>query len=143
MQRSSNESVVSGQVTGTATIYARQSRAREGDMSSCDAQIDMCRDVASQRSLVVTRDFFDEGQSSETLERPALQELIAAIKAGQVDRLIVYSIDRLTRRLVHLHTLLELFETYEVELVVVTDPNYSDSAISRLMTNIVAAASAF
>jgi site-specific DNA recombinase len=124
-------------------VYARQSRTRISDLSSCQAQVDMCRDVASQRSLDVSQVFSDEGQSSEKLDRPALKQLIAAVKAGQVNRLIVYSIDRLTRRLVHLHTLLELFEAYEVELVVVTDPNYSNSAVSRLMTNIVAAASEF
>jgi site-specific DNA recombinase len=124
-------------------IYARQSRTRISDLSSCQAQVDLCRDVASQRRLDVAMVFSDEGQSSETLDRPALKPLIAAIKTGRVDQLIVYSIDRLTRRLIHLHTLLELFEKYKVELVVVTDPNYSDSAISRLMTNIVAAASEF
>ncbi len=78
--------------------------------------------MAAQRSLVVSQIFADEGQSSETLDRPALQRLITDIEMNRVDRLIVYSIDRLTRRLIHLHTLLELFDKHDVELVVVTDP---------------------
>jgi hypothetical protein len=39
--------------------------------------------------------------------------------------------------------LLELFDEHNVELTVVNDPNYSDTAVGRLMTNIVAAASEF
>lgn len=85
-----------------AVIDARQSRVRDSEMSSCDAQIEMCRDVALQWNLVVTQVFSDEGGSSETLDRPVLQELITAIEAKQIDYLVVYRIDRLTRHLAHL-----------------------------------------
>ena len=67
-----------------AVIYVRQSRTRGTEMSSCDAQLDMCREVAAQRSLVVSKIFSDEGESSETLDRPALQRLITAIETNQV-----------------------------------------------------------
>tara|TARA_R110002049_G_scaffold288423_1_gene470924 strand:- start:106963 stop:108156 length:1194 start_codon:yes stop_codon:yes gene_type:complete len=103
----------------------------------------MCLDAARTRNWDVTGIFKDEGVSSETLERPELQKLIAAINDREIDRLIVYGIDRLTRRLTHLQILLELFEANAVELVVVNDPSYSDTPVSRLMTNIVAAASEF
>jgi hypothetical protein len=72
-----------------------------------------------------------------------LTRLLAAIDAGEVKRLIVYSIDRLTRRLFHLQELLARFNRNEVELLVVTDPRFGGAAASRLMTNIVAAASEF
>jgi DNA invertase Pin-like site-specific DNA recombinase len=125
-------------------IYARQSRSRAGSFTSCDAQIGICREMAGERRWVVTRIFRDEGQSSESLDRPALRELISAIRNEEVDRLVIYSIDRLTRRLGDLQTLLELFDTHSVELVVITDPSYSStSAASRLATNIIAAASQF
>lgn len=99
--------------------------------------------MAMERRWIVTQDFRDEGESSETLDRPALQQLVAAIEADEVDRLLVYSIDRLTRRLVDLQVMLELFDKHGVELAVVTDPTYDNSAASRLATNIVAAASQF
>lgn len=91
----------------------------------------------------MTTVFSDEGQSSETLDRPELSRLLDAIKAGQVEHLIVYSADRLSRRLVDFLSLLELFDEHNVELAVVNDPNYNDTAVGRLMTNIVAAASEF
>jgi len=58
-------------------------------------------------------------------------------------RLVVDRLDRLTRRLIDLLMLLELFADYQVELVVASDPNFSNSATSRLMTHIVGAASEF
>ncbi len=124
-------------------IYARQSRLSASSFSSCQAQVVICQDSAQSQSWGVKYEFSDEGESSEKLDRPALQQLLAAIKSGQVERLVVYSIDRLSRRLVDLAKLFQLFETHQVELIVVTDPNYGPSATSRLATNIIAAASQF
>lgn len=126
-----------------AAIYARQSRASRSSYTSCEAQIAICRDLATERGWRVPEIFSDEGQSSETLDRPELQRLLTAVQSGEVHRVIVYSLDRLTRRLFHLHTLLETLERAEVELVVATDPHFGNTAISRLMTNIVGAASEF
>ncbi len=89
------------------------------------------------------RAFADDGESSETLERPALQQLLKEIETGQIDRVVVYAVDRLTRRLFDLHRLLEVFDRHDVELHVVLDPHFGRSAEGRLMTNIVAAASEF
>lgn len=126
-----------------AAVYVRQSRTRGLTYSSCQNQADLCQSLALQRGWTVTTVFSDEGQSSETLDRPELSRLLDAIKAGQVERLIVYSADRLSRRLIDFLRLLELFDEHNVELTVVNEPNYSDTAVGRLMTNIVAAASEF
>ncbi len=60
-----------------------------------------------------------------------------------MDRIIVYSVDRRTRKLRHLQVLLQTFEQHDVSLHVVTDPHFGSSAIARLMSNIIAAASEF
>lgn len=72
-----------------------------------------------------------------------MQELLTAVKEGLIERVIVYKVDRLVKPLVLLAELLAIFEKYEVNLVVVTDPNFGQSATSRLASNIVAAASEF
>lgn len=131
------------QLEPVTAIYARQSRTSRTSYSSCDAQIRICWDLASELSYKVREVYSDEGESSESLDRPQLTRLLAAIDAGEVKRLIVYSVDRLTRRLFHLQELLERFNRNEVELLVVTDPRFGGAAASRLMTNIVAAASEF
>ena len=126
-----------------AAIYARQSRVRDVAYSSCQSQIDMCRELAASRDWSITQVYSDEGHSSETLDRPQLSRLIASIETGDVRRLVVYSLDRLTRRMLHFQELLKLFERHSVTLAVVNDPSFSDNATGRLMANIIAAANEF
>jgi site-specific DNA recombinase len=127
----------------SAAIYARQSRVRNVAYSSCQSQIDMCRELAASKDWTITQVYSDEGYSSETLDRPQLSQLIAAIEMGDVRRLVVYSLDRLTRRMLHFQELLRLFERHSVTLAVVNDPSFNDSATGRLMANIIAAANEF
>lgn len=68
---------------------------------------------------------------------------MAAIEMGEVRHLIVYSLDRLTRRMLQFQALLKLFERHSVTLAVVNDPSFNDSATGRLMANIIAAANEF
>jgi DNA invertase Pin-like site-specific DNA recombinase len=113
-------------------------------LSSCETQRGICSDFATARGWVPCDELFDDpGESSESLNRPALRRLLRKIEQGQIDRIVVYGIDRLTRKLYDLHKLLDLFERHDVELSVVTDPNFGESAAHRLTSNIVAAASEF
>jgi DNA invertase Pin-like site-specific DNA recombinase len=64
--------------------------------------------------------YIDEGESSESLDRVQMNRLLAAVDAGEVKRLIVYSIDRLTRRLSDLQKLLERFSCHQDQLMVVS-----------------------
>lgn len=126
-----------------AAIYARQSRGSRSELTSCEVQVDFFKSAAAAQGWNLTRPYVDDSESSDTLNRPAMQQLLAGIKARTLTRLVVDRLDRLTRRLIDLLMLLELFADYQVELVVVNDPNFSNSATSRLMTHIVGAASEF
>jgi hypothetical protein len=55
----------------------------------------------------------DGGFSGGNLERPALQQLIADIRAGRIDIAVVYKVDRLTRSLADFARLVELFDAGE------------------------------
>jgi site-specific DNA recombinase len=112
-------------------------------VTSCAAQIDCCREIALRRSWNLDREYVDEAISSETLDRPALRRLLADIEAGHVKRLVVTHLDRLTRKLLHLHELMEVLQEHGVELLVGSNPEFNDTASSRLLTNIIAAASEF
>ena len=52
----------------------------------------------------------DGGFSGGTLERPALQGLLADIRAGRIDTVVVYKVDRLTRSLADFARLVEIFD---------------------------------
>ncbi len=80
----------------SAAIYARQSRVRGIAYSSCQGQIDMCRELAASKDWSINQVYSYEGYSSETLDRPQMSQLIAAIEMGEIRHLVVYSLDRLT-----------------------------------------------
>ena len=86
-------------------IYTRKSSEEglEQEFNSLAAQWEACEAfIRSQRNegwvLVRTR-YDDGGFSGGNLERPALQHLIADIRAGRIDIVVVYKVDRLTRSL--------------------------------------------
>jgi site-specific DNA recombinase len=67
-------------------------------------------------------DFLDDGYLGGEFDRPALTRLRAAVRAGLVDTVIVYDVDRLARKLVHQLLLLEEFEKHGVKLETVNAP---------------------
>ncbi|TWT67574.1 recombinase family protein [Allorhodopirellula solitaria] len=67
-------------------VYTRQSRSSDSHFSSCDAQYAIYADTAASMRFAVHDHFRDEGESSETLQRPALEELIRTIRARNEQR---------------------------------------------------------
>ena len=103
----------------TAAIgYARVSReeqAREG--VSLDAQRARVTAYAQAKGLELVGILTDEGLSGKDLARPALEDLVARCQRGEVGHVIVWKLDRLTRRTHHLLSLVEdLFHTRGIEL---------------------------
>src|SRR5205807_6256 len=86
-------------------VYTRKSSEEglEMEFNSLDAQREACEAyAASQKAegwLLVPDRYDDGGFSGGTLERPALQRLLADIELGKVDVVVVYKIDRLSRSL--------------------------------------------
>jgi len=84
-------------------IYTRKStdEGLEQAFNSLDAQREACAAfILSQKHegwTVLPTLYDDGGYSGGTMERPALQRLLADIEAGQIDVVVVYKVDRLTR----------------------------------------------
>ena len=123
--------------------YTRKS-TEEGldqDFNTLDAQREACEAyVASQKGLgwLCLADHYDDGGfSGGTLDRPALARLLADIKAGKIDCIVVYKVDRLSRSLLDFSRLVEVLDAHDVSFVSVTQPiNTADSA-GRLMLNVL------
>ena len=86
-------------------IYTRKSSedGLDQEFNSLQAQREACEAfINSQRHegwVCLPTCYDDGGFSGATMERPALQRLLADITAGRVDTVMVYKIDRLTRSL--------------------------------------------
>lgn len=84
-----------------AAIYLRVPMA-DGPIAK---QRDACLSFAVSRGYGVVVTLADRGVSGVTLERPALSQLRGMIGSGQIDAIIVATLDRLARRADHLHLL--------------------------------------
>src|SRR5712671_5846864 len=124
-------------------IYTRKSSEEglEQEFNSLVAQREACEAfICSQRHegwvLVRTR-YDDGGFSGGNLERPALQRLLADIRAGRIDTVVVYKVDRLTRSLGDFARLVEIFDAQGASFVSVTQQFNTTSSMGRLTLNVL------
>lgn len=79
-------------------IYARVSTSEQASEGhSIDEQLDRLRLFCQSHSRTDIREYVDPGFSGSNMDRPALQELIADVRAGMIDKVVVYKLDRLSR----------------------------------------------
>ena len=84
------------------------------------------------------RESFDDGGfSGGSLDRPALQLLLDAIRARRIDVVVVYKVDRLTRSLADFAKLVELFDAHGVSFVSVTQSFNTTTSMGRLTLNVL------
>ena len=107
-------------------IYTRKS-TEEGldqEFNSLQAQREACEAfITSQRHegwVCLPKAYDDGGFSGATMERPALQRLLADIAAARVDIVVVYKIDRLTRSLTDFAKIVEILDARGASFVSVT-----------------------
>lgn len=85
---------------GNAAIYARQSITREGS-ASLETQVEACRDAAARLKLQVVAELVEapstSGYRDRGRSRPKFLELLDLIRSGDVDCVIAYKTDRLSR----------------------------------------------
>src|SRR5688572_846787 len=123
--------------------YTRKSSEEglEQEFNSLDAQREACEAyIASQKPedwLLVPDRYDDGGISGATLERPALQRLLADIEARRVDIVVVYKIDRLSRSLMDFSRLVEVFDRNSVTFVSITQSFNTTTSMGRLTLNIL------
>jgi site-specific DNA recombinase len=86
---------------------------------------------------LIRENFDDGGFSGGSMNRPALQRLLELIRSGQVDTIVVYKVDRLTRSLADFAKLVDLFEEHHVTFVSVTQSFNTTTSMGRLTLNML------
>ncbi|MCK8458556.1 recombinase family protein [Sphingomonas faeni] len=124
-------------------IYTRKSsdEGLEQAFNSLDAQREACAAyILSQTSegwTALPEIYDDGGLSGGTLQRPALQRLLAEVGAGRVDIIVVYKVDRLTRSLLDFSKLVEAFDASNTSFVSVTQSFNTTTSMGRLTLNML------
>ena len=124
-------------------IYTRKSTDHNLDLefNSLDAQREACEAYIKSQAhegwhLIPAR--YDDGAfSGASLDRPALQQLLGDVRAGKINTVVVYKVDRLTRSLADFAKLVELFDEYGVSFVSITQSFNTTSSMGRLTLNVL------
>ncbi len=130
-------------ITLRCAIYTRKSTEEglEQEFNSLDAQREACAafitSQVGQGWTELPKLYDDGGISGGTMERPALLDLLGDIKAGKVDVVVVYKIDRLTRSLMDFAKIVEVFDAHKVSFVSVTQQFNTLSSMGRLTLNVL------
>jgi DNA invertase Pin-like site-specific DNA recombinase len=124
-------------------IYTRKStdEGLEQSFNSLHAQREACAAyIRSQKHegwSCMPESYDDGGLSGATMERPALQRLLADIGDDQIDVVVVYKVDRLTRSLADFVKMVEIFGARGVSFVSVTQQFNTTSSMGRLTLNVL------
>lgn len=121
-------------------IYIRVSteeQAKEG--FSISAQRNKLEAYCISQGWEVIGFYVDEGISAKDMERPELKRMIKHIENGVIECVLVYRLDRLTRSVLDLYKLLEIFEKHDCKFKSATEVYDTTTAMGRMFITIVAA----
>ena len=124
-------------------IYTRKSTEEGLDQAfnSLDAQREACAAyMLSQRheGWTLVKDNYDDGGfSGGNMERPGLKRLLADVQSGQVDVIVVYKVDRLTRALSDFAKIVEILDARGASFVSITQSFNTTTSMGRLTLNVL------
>lgn len=130
-------------------IYTRKSTNSRLDheVNSLTTQHEICSAyITSQKYrgwTLLSQRYDDGGHSGSGLERPALAALMHDIEAGEIDTVVVYKIDRLTRSLLDFVRLIEIFDRRGIGLVSVSQAFDTSDSMGRMILNVLLTFSQF
>src|SRR5260370_20573122 len=129
--------------TVRCAIYTRKSTevGLEQNFNSLDAQREACLAyIQSQRQegwKCLPARYDDGGFTGGNMDRPALKRLLADIEAGQIDCVVSYKLDRLSRSLLDFARIIGIFEKHHVSFVSITQQFNSATPMGRLVLNVL------
>jgi len=123
-------------------IYARVSTSEQnkGEFTSIENQEKSCLHfigIREQEDWKHVRTISDPGYSGKDLDRPGIMELMSEIEAGNVDVIVTYKVDRVSRSLVKFYDFYKLLQQHNVEFVSATQSFDTSASSGRLMLNIL------
>ncbi|OEH86582.1 resolvase [Desulfuribacillus stibiiarsenatis] len=132
-------------VDRSIAIYCRVStdeQAREG-VSLDEQQVRLkayCRAMGWDLTPLV---FVDDGYSAKSTDRPQLNKLLAKVKAGELSKIMVTKLDRMSRRLLDLLKMIDLFQEHDVSFISISESFDTNTPSGRLTLQVLGAVAEF
>lgn len=114
-------------------IYARQSVDKK-DSISIETQIDLCKKEVFGADGYAA--YLDKGYSGSNLQRPDFQRLLDDVKAGKIERIITYRLDRISRSVLDFANLIQFFDQYGVSFSSTQEKFDTSTPMGKAMLNI-------
>ena len=115
-------------------IYARQSVDKK-DSISIESQIDFCKREFDETKAYKT--YIDKGFSGKDTNRPAFENMMNDIRAGQIKKVVVYKLDRISRSTLDFANIINVFKKHDVEFISSTEKFDTSTPIGKAMLNII------
>lgn len=122
-----------------ACVYTRVSTAEQAaEGYSIEEQDRMCRAAIESKGWTYVTTYSDPGVSGRTMNRPGLQEMMTAIEAGEIDAVVIYKLDRLSRKQRDTMTIIEeVFLKNDVALMSLNETLDTSTPWGRAMIGIL------
>ncbi len=129
-------------LTKRCVIYSRVSSEEQtrGQYTSNEGQEDRCKHaiaIKEDQGWILTKTVRDPGYSGKDMNRPGIQELIRMVKAGEVDVILTYRIDRVSRSIMAFYDFYAILQSHNVEILSLTESFDTSTTVGRLMLNII------
>ena len=124
-------------------VYTRVStdHGLEEDFNSVDAQCEaseaFIRSQAHEGRILARGRYDDGGYSGASLDHPALQALLEEVRKREIDVIVVYKVNRLTRSLADFAKLVELLDAHGVSFISITQSFNTTTSMGRLTLNML------
>lgn len=119
-------------------LYIRCSTDEQADKGvTLRAQEARLRAFATATEREVDEVVIDDGYSAKDLNRPGMARLLSAVRTGSVDAVIILKLDRITRSVRDLATLLDLFSKANASLVSVGESLDTQTAAGRMVVHML------
>lgn len=123
-------------------IYVRKSTEKglEQEFNSLNNQEEACKNyILSQtfNNWEHYKTYEDGGISGGTMKRPGLQDMLADMKVGKIQTVVVYKVDRLSRSIMDFHNMMKEFDKYECNFVSITQAFDTSNSMGKLTLNML------
>lgn len=116
-----------------------EEQAREGvSLDNQENKIKLQADLSDYHLVDMV---IDPGYSAKNMNRPGIRRVIEAVKAGEVDAVIIHKLDRLTRSVADLDSFIRLLNKKGIALISVKDSIDTKTAGGRMVLNVLASIS--
>lgn len=121
-------------------VYVRVSTDEQAKHGySIAAQLEKLEAYCISQGWELTEKYVDEGYSAKDLHRPYFEKMMNKVKQGDVDILLVYRLDRLTRSVMDLYKILKVLDDNNCMFKSATEVYDTTNAMGRLFITLVAA----